>query len=92
MLLITSHRQLSVMSCWTSVMLCVALIPTAIPHPAAAATIAVVNQSSITSASDAPFSATIRAARYGPELVVTGAVGERTTTGVKRSRRSRKDT
>lgn len=56
-------------------MLCAALILMAIPHPAAAATIAVVNQSSITSESDAPFSATIRVARYGPELVVTGTLG-----------------
>jgi hypothetical protein len=57
------------------------LIGTATPRFGSAAPIEVINKSSLTTAQGAEFTAAIRDGRFGPELVVSGFVGDRTTTG-----------
>jgi hypothetical protein len=51
------------------------------PHSSMAGSIIVVNESSLISAPGGSFTATIGDGKYGPELIVTGPVAERTANG-----------
>jgi len=66
---------------WAGSLLSMLLVATRVPYTSGAEPIVVLNQSSLKSAPDEPFTATIGDGYFGRELLVTGRVAERTLNG-----------